>query len=85
MTSLPLLPAVPYHSGKSADLLRLRTITNLIAVGDAASRRCGKTPAARDELLQCTLVYRSGAGRFAHETGNKKPAEAGFKRRGLAG
>jgi len=72
MTSLPLLPAA-YHTGKSADLLRLLQITDLIAGGDAASRRCGKTPAARDELLQCTLVYRSGAGRFAHETGCNEP------------
>jgi len=84
MTPL-LLPAVPYHTGKSADLLRLLQIIDPIAGGDAASRRCGKTPAARDELLQCTLVYRSGAGRFAHVKGNKKPAETGFKRRGLAG
>jgi len=74
MTSLPL-PA-PYHTGKSADLLLPWTITDPIAARATASRRCGLTPAIRDELLQC-LVYRSGADRLARVKGNKKPAEAG--------
>jgi hypothetical protein len=84
MTSLPLLPAVPYHTGKSADLLRLLQIIDPIAGGDAASRRCGKTPAGADGFLQCIVTY-PGRVRLARVKGNKKPAEAGFKRRGQAG
>ena len=51
MTYLPF-PAA-YHSGKSADLLRLLQITNPIAGGDAASRRCGLTPAGADGHSLC--------------------------------